>query len=1386
MQKVIFLTICILVWPCLGFPEGSKQIYIGTHQTELYLCNDFVGKCNNGNGDRTQFAIYNCTPPDRLYFVTASNDETVYLGFQGSGAGGQNHIVFRIKNAGGTIVRSQANLPTSGAGFINTIAEARVGPVQFYGGGGYNAISFHPSAPGAYYIEFDRVNNTSGNTSIGSFVMNLIDITVADTVAMVAKPGRVYSKAWQLQESGSANCSATFYIYSNDSIVTSLEQNSLDGGVWVTFCNQFGCANTGNFQEDRKSLNNQQAFVPQYNIFLNPPDASLFPAATTLGQVIPPVTGDRFCNNGNILFHVTVNKPGNVIIGLDFASPYVTRSLAAVVTYGENLINWDGLDGTLPVGVPVPNNININFTVSYINGLTNLPLYDVESNNNGFIIGLVSPAGSTPLVYWDDSNIPGGTTNFTGCLSPPGCHSWPNGNLHTMNTWWYNVATTTAPVDITQWRNPQPLAFNPAPPQSYCAGTSGWSFSVTADPNTDVYHWSYTGTGVTIIQTNPSDAFITVNFASNATSGNIQVFGTNGNCTNPGPTLSLAITIKPVPSVNSPYTKSICSGTSTNFPLSSTPPGASFSWTSPPPVCTPNIVSCPPGSSGSTINDLLTLSNLNSGTVTYHVTPALNGCNGTIQDIVISVNPLPNVVINSTTPTLCSGGTTNILLSSSVPGAVFNWTAVASSPAVTGYSPSGSGSILETISNSGFTVETVTYSITPSVNGCSPLNPTPYTVTIYPIPNVIINSTTPSICSAQTTNILLSSSVSGAILNWTGTASSPNLSGYSPTGSGNILETITNSGFTTEWVTYQVTPTANGCSPASPTTYVVTVYPIPDLVITSTTPTICSGQTTDILLNSSVSGTAFPWTATASSPNVSGYSPTGNGNILETLFNSGFTTETVTYSILPVADGCSPSSPANYTVTVYPIPDVVINSTTPSICSGQTTNILLSSSVTGTTLNWTATASSLNITGFSPTGSGNIMETITNSGFTTEWVTYQVTPAANGCSPPSPTPYIVTVFPIPDLIITSTTPSICSGETTDIQLTSSVTGTTFNWTATGSSANLSGFSPTGNGDIMETIFNSGFTTEWVTYQITPSANGCPMATPTNYSVTVYPIPDVVINSSTPSICSGQTTNILLSSSVTGTTLNWTATASSPNISGYSLSGSGNILETIVNSGFTTETVTYVIVPLANGCTPAAPTPYTVTVFPVANVNFTPSSQVICSGKTTGITIASNVTGASFNWTATGSSPAVSGYSNGSGSVIQQTLVNSGYMMPTVTYQVTPTANGCVGTPNSVVVTVNPHPVVSFAVCFDTLTTPQAQPFILKGAVPSGGAFTGTGIAGSTFFPAIAGVGTHHIRYTYTNNFGCVDSASRTIHIVNPVSYTCGDTLTDPRDNKKYP
>ena len=59
-------------------------------------------------------------------------------------------------------------------------------------------------------------------------------------------------------------------------------------------------------------------------------------------------------------------------------------------------------------------------------------------------------------------------------------------------------------------------------------------------------------------------------------------------------------------------------------------------------------------SSGSTISQILMNPGTTAGTVTYAVTPLANGCPGTPVNIVVTVNPTPNVTSTGAT-TICSG-----------------------------------------------------------------------------------------------------------------------------------------------------------------------------------------------------------------------------------------------------------------------------------------------------------------------------------------------------------------------------------------------------------------------------------------------------------------------------------------------------------------------------------------------------------------------------------------------------------------------------------------------------------------------------------------------------------------------------------------------------------
>ncbi|WP_425636400.1 beta strand repeat-containing protein [Algoriphagus yeomjeoni] len=492
------------------------------------------------------------------------------------------------------------------------------------------------------------------------------------------------------------------------------------------------------------------------------------------------------------------------------------------------------------------------------------------------------------------------------------------------------------------------------------------------------------------------------------------------------------------------------------------------------------------------------------------------------------------------------------------------------------------------------------------------------------------------------------------------------------------------------------------------------VNPIPDVSNTILSQTICSGgSTTEVILTSGVAGATFTWTASATA-GVSGFSASGSGPIpIETISTTGTTQGTVTYVITPSANGC-PGPTKNYTVLVNPQPTVTNSTLTQTICSGgSTTAVTPTSGVAGTTFTWTASATP-GVSGFTTSGNGPIpVQTISTTGTTRGTVTYVITPTANGCPGPT-TNYTVSVDPRPTVTNTPLTQTICSGaSTTLVTLTSGVAGATFAWTAS-ATPGVSGFTTSGNGPIpVQTISTTGTTRGTVTYVITPTANGCPGPT-TNYTVLVDPRPIVTNTTLTQTICSGASTTLVTpTSNVAGTTFAWTATATA-GVSGFTTSGNGPIpVQTISTTGTTQGTVTYVITPTANSC-PGTPTNYTVLVNPRPTVTNTPLTQTICSGaSTTLVTPTSGVSGTTFAWTASATA-GVSGFTaSGNGPIPVQTISTTGTTQGTVTYAITPTANGCTGPTTNYTVLVNPlatvgPPSIAFpSVC---ISSPALTPF----------------------------------------------------------------------------
>ncbi len=423
--------------PLMVLAEGTRQL------TPSSTDNGHIQIFDNNTLTRP-FATFDCPEEHRLNFTICNLGEKVYFGFRQD----DKDVHFRIKDPDGEFVLINGNtinpVPTSGAGYIANYSSAYNGPSAIVGTGGYSALSFTPTKTGDYHIEFNPKRSDRPATEINPVkrVFSYFDITVTSASNQII-PGRLWSRAWDLQCNGSRNpFNGKMYIYSDDGIVTSLDFNGMMPYGFVVFANSSGLRNTGNSNSDRQSENGNVNY-PQYKIFLNNPDISCYPTGT-FGNLTQPSTVSG-CSESDYCINVYTDQSGTIEILLDFEAPagFQPNTRDRIISVkdaivGHNCVRWDGRDGKNNL---ITAGSEIDMEVNFLNGLTHLPLFDVEFHPNGYIVELVRPTGPPPMLYWDDSQV-GGEVNLAGCLSTNGCHTWPAsgsgfGNERTINTWWH-------------------------------------------------------------------------------------------------------------------------------------------------------------------------------------------------------------------------------------------------------------------------------------------------------------------------------------------------------------------------------------------------------------------------------------------------------------------------------------------------------------------------------------------------------------------------------------------------------------------------------------------------------------------------------------------------------------------------------------------------------------------------------------------------------------------------------------------------------------------------------------------------------------------------------------------------------------------------------------
>ncbi len=738
----------------------------------------------------------------------------------------------------------------------------------------------------------------------------------------------------------------------------------------------------------------------------------------------------------------------------------------------------------------------------------------------------------------------------------------------------------------------------------------------------------------------------------------------------------------------------ICTGNSTTLTAVITgtlPPGAVINW------YTAAVGGTP----------IFTGASYNTGPLAATTTYWVGTCAGWWREpVTVTVGPAPTVTASASTNPICSGSSTTL---TGAGATTYNW------------NPGNLNGTSVVVSPTTTTTYTVTGTVGP---GCS--NTAQITVTVTPTPTVTTTASSTTICSGNSTTL-------------TGIGATSYV--WNP---GNITGSpITVSPTTT--TTYTVTGTTSGCSGTA--TRTITVNPSPTVTATAASPTICTGNSTNLTGGGAVT---YVWNPGNISGSPISVSPAA----------------TTTYTVTGTAgNGCT--STAQVTVTVNTTPTVTATASAPTICNGGSTNLTGSGA---TTYVWNPG----NISG-SPI-------TVSPSGTTT----YTVTGTTTGCS--STAQVTVTVNPTPTVTATASAPTICSGNSTNL---------------TGGGASSYVWNP-GNISGSPITVSPATTT---TYTVTGTgSNGCTSTSQT--TVTVNPTPTVTATASAPTICSGNSTNLTgggaatyvwnpgnISGSpitvspattttytVTGTAGNGctstaqttvtvnptptvTATASSPAIcvgGSTNLTGSGatsyvwnpgNISGSPITVSPATTTTYTVTGTAGNGCTSTSQTTVTVNPLPVPTATSTPAA--ICTGQSATL----NATGGTnYNW---------------NGDVLINANGQSQTVSPaaTTTYTVDVTdGNGCTAT-TQVTLTVNPLPTPN-AGSDQTICSGDPASLLATGGGTytwNGGALVNANGAAQTVSPLTNTTYT----VTVTDGFGCQNSDSVLINVNLTPTTTAG-------------
>jgi hypothetical protein len=584
------------------------------------------------------------------------------------------------------------------------------------------------------------------------------------------------------------------------------------------------------------------------------------------------------------------------------------------------------------------------------------------------------------------------------------------------------------------------------------------------------------------------------------------------------------------------------------------------------------------------------------------------------------------------------------------------------------------------------------------------------TVIIEENPEITNTDLTQDICSGTSfADINLTSNLTGTSYSWSATAT-PGISGFTASGNtevipGTLISTTNTSPGT---ITYTVIPSTANCT-GSPTDFVITVNPAPEITALPLSSTVCLNGTPNTLsVSTSETNAQYQWYSNTIDSNT-------GGTIIPGATDPDYIPPTDTVGeifyyveIVFTTSGCSTLNSQTASVEVTSGPTITAQPLPlQNLCvGGSISNPLTVNFENGTgtvSYQWFSNTTNSNTGGTAIAGEINLNFNPPPFNIAGNYFYYvELTFGGSGCSGITSNVAEIIVFEDPVIdsqpIITQTLCQNSTPENLEVQVTGGIGAFNYQWFSNTIDSNTGGTLIPGATNAIFTPPTDTIGTFYYYSEITQASPGCSTISDVSEMI-INPSPSIDNQPQSQELCLGETANPISVSVINGVgtpSYEWYSNNIDDNTTGTLISGENSNV-------FTPPVATvgtiyyYVVITFSNGgCSEIISDTAEIIVneTPVISNYFI----TICSGDVFDITPdASNgdivPTNTTYTWNPpnvnpTGTIAGTSGENSPQNS-ISQTLINTTSSASTVSYLVTPTAGICDADPFNVVVTVNP-------------------------------------------------------------------------------------------------